>query len=71
MNAIHKKAVTSEFLMLALEKEVNFRKKNSTKENQLSFLQSPVTWLTNETYLLSSSISENNTTFSEYGKEFT
>lgn len=70
MNAVNKKAVTSEFLLLALQKEVDFRKKNSVKENQLSYLQSPVTWLTNETYLLSSSISENNTTFSEYGKEF-
>lgn len=69
MNAINKKSVTPEFLLLALQKEIEFRKKNSTKENQLSFLQAPVTWLSNETYLLSSSLSENSQTFSDYGKE--
>jgi hypothetical protein len=68
MNIVINKNITSEFLLSALNKEIEFRKKNSTKENQLSYLQSPVTWLTNETYLLSTSLSENNNTFSEYGK---
>lgn len=68
MNIVSNKNITSEFLLTALEKEIEFRKKNSVKENQLSYLQSPITWLTNETYLLSTSLSENTNTFTEYGK---
>lgn len=69
MNTVSRKNITSQFLQEALQKEIEFRKKNSTKENQLSYIQSPVTWLSNETYLLSTSISEDKHTFSEYGKK--
>lgn len=61
--------ITPEYLLKALTNEIKLRKNISTKDNALTFMQSPQTWLNNETYLTFIDIdTENTSKYSEYGK---
>lgn len=56
-------------IIAALKEEVAFRIKNSTKENQLKYLQGPAAWLNSESFLLNISEEDKQELHNDYGKE--
>ncbi len=66
-----KEGITPEVLLKALKNEIKLRETLSTKENAFTFMQSPQTWLNNDTYLayMNDDLENKTPIFSTYGKE--